>query len=78
MWYSSPAKSPQRRVSPDQIMASVTVASVQTVLCPTGPADVPELSSEPDFAPNAVLGAQPVKAMAATAGAVPGTEYWLP
>jgi hypothetical protein len=68
MLYSPPAKR--------SVMAAK--ASGPTDLSPTGRMAVPERSSEPDFAPNAVLSAQPGKAMAAAAGAGPGTEYWLP
>jgi hypothetical protein len=68
MWYSPPGK---RNVK-------AAIASGPTDLSPTGRMAVAERSPEPDFAPNAVLSAQPGKAMAAAAGAGPGTEYWLP
>jgi hypothetical protein len=75
MWYSSPSNGPQQgRVSPNQM-----TASVREDPRPTGSVAVAEISSERDFAPNAIPGARPGKAMAAAAGATcPGTEYWLP
>ncbi|HXB66748.1 MAG TPA: hypothetical protein VNY05_00780 [Candidatus Acidoferrales bacterium] len=69
MWYFSPSNSPQGRVSPIQM-----VASVETDL-PTGRVVAAERSFEPDFSLDTIPGVHPARA--ATAGG-PGTEYWLP
>jgi hypothetical protein len=68
MWYSPPAK---RSVM-------VAKASGPTDLSPTGRISVAERTPGQDVAPNAIPAAYPAKAMAAAAGAGPGTEYWLP